>query len=282
MKKNFEHNLPVRANQQLFNIRKFPKQYRDDVFKLYSFMYVTGSFLENNQPDLENFKYILRRWQHVKRKNAFSHFDRSDDSINEHALANITYLVHRYGISTKEIDDYLRSVAIVLRNKPFHSHQDLARFFQYSAEAPAVMVAKVLQLPNALMHYAKMQGRASKCILLLTSLSKDIERGQCFFPESELKKFGLTSLNENSAKQNPEEFAAFMKLQLNRYHVWQDEARKGDAFMPKKLRPIINRSRAWQEFVAKRIEKDPLSVFGNSFSYRLPNRIRARVGMLKK
>ena len=122
----------------------------------------------------------------------------------------------------------------------------------------------------------------SKCILLLTSLSKDIERGQCFFPESELKKFGLTSLNENSAKQNPEEFAAFMKLQLNRYHVWQDEARKGDAFMPKKLRPIINRCRAWQEFVAKRIEKDPLSVFGNSFSYRLPNRIRARVGMLKK
>lgn len=282
MKKKFEQNLISKVNNQLFSVRKLPKKYRDDLFKLFSFIHVTNNFSQSDPTDPESFKYIVRRWQHVKREDSYGHFDKIDDSLNENILSNISYLVHRYGVSPKDVDDYLRSIAIVLRNKPVNTPQDLVRYLQISAEAPASMLVKAAQLPNALLHHMKMQARATKYVLLLTSIASDGKRGRCYFPSSELKKFGLTALDKEAAISNQKKFEEFIAFQLKRYHAWQDEARRGDDFMPKKLKPLLRKNRAIQEYIVKRIEKNPMSIFEEKPKLKMRHKLNARVAYLKK
>jgi len=282
MKKKFEQDLLSKVDNQLFDVRKLPKKYKDDLFKLFSFIHATNNFSQSDPTDLDGFKYIVRRWQHVKKEDSFGHFDKVDDSINENVLSNISYLVHRYGVSTKDVDDYLRSIAIVLRNKPVHTSQDLVRYLQLSAEAPASMLVKSAQLPNALLHHMKMQARATKYVLLLSSIAKDSERGRCYFPSNELKKFGLSALDKKTAFSNQQKFQEFISFQLKRYRAWQDEACRGDDFMPKKLKPLFRKSRALQEYIVKRIEKNPMSLFEDRPKLKMRHKINAQVMYLKR
>lgn len=277
MKKNFEQSIYSNSDVRLFNIRKIPKKYRDDIFKLYSFLKITSDLKGQSSQGASDFKYIIRRWQGIKREDSFGHYTRLDDSKNERVLANIAYLTHRYDINPKIVDDYLRSIAIDMRLKTFHSAQDTLKYLQYSSESIGEMLVKIMQLPNAVSHYAKMQARATKYIQLILSVPKNSSEGRCYLPTSEMKKLGLSTLELDSANKSPEAFKKFIQLQLKRYEHWQEEARKGDEYIPKKLRQLIKRSRADADLVAKIIERDPLMLFSNNLKPKLRHRLRASI-----
>lgn len=277
MKKNFEKSIYDSANTKLFNIRKIPKKYRDDVFKLYSFLQVTSNFKQQANAGTSDFKYVVRRWQAIKRDNSFGHYMRIDDSVNEKIISNIAFLVHRYDIKPKDVDDYLRSVAIDLRLKTFNSTQDTLRYLQYSGESIAEMAAKVMQLPNAVNHYAKMQARATKYIQLILSVAQANSEGRCYLPASEMKKLGLNTLDLETAKAHPESFKKFIQLQLKRYELWQEEAKKGDEYIPKKIRLMLKRSRTDYKLLAKMIERNPELLFAENLKPGFISKLKAAV-----
>lgn len=261
MKKNFERGLTQYSHGSLFSVRKLPKEYRDDISKLFSFLVVSNSYSNLSPSNTENLKHIIRRWQGIKRDDTFAFSTPSDDSINERIISTISYLVHRYDVDPKDVDDYLRSLALVIRKKQIYNTQDLVKYLHYSAEAPALIAAKILKLPNALSHHAKMYARAIKILNILLSISSnDLEL--VLLPKAELKKFGLESLEEKVVREKETEFNEFVQLQLKRYWAWQDEAKKGDIFLPKKLKPAVRQLRTKYDLMAKMIEKDPYCLYG--------------------
>lgn len=277
MRKNFEKKLALESKSSVFQINKIPKKYKDDVFKLYTIFYLIGSYGNPSHENTENLKYIIRRWQSIKRDDLFASYKANDDSANEKVLSNLAYLVNRYEIDTKDVDDYFRSIAIKLKNKQINTSQDYARFMNYTAEAPALVVTKVLQLPNALSHHAKMFARSIQMINALLSINSS-KSGYILIPKFELKKFGLPDLEPSTIANNKEAFSKLVQLQINRYKAWRDESKKGDEFLPKKLKPIIKSTRARYDLIASMIEKNPLVLI--EVKIKKPSKIRVKVKAL--
>lgn len=265
MKKIIERKNYSMPQSGIVSGKSIPKKYRDDVLKLQSFFDILSSYANNPESGSENFKNFVRKWQHIKKDNSFGYYVRSDDSINEVALSNIAYLVHRYELPTKEIDNYIRSIAIDMRKKRLHSSQDLLRYLQYSGEAPAVLTAKVLEFPNAMSHHAKMLGRSTKLLYLVKSIHADNIAGKCYFPAQELKTFGLISLDKDFVFNNKQAYEQFVTLQIKRYRAWQDEAKKGDTFLPRKVRILIKRARLHNNLIADTIVREPILIFDSNF-----------------
>lgn len=276
MKKPKTNKKPLTINN--FRIKKLPKRNRDDVNKFYTFIAGTSS-LYNSDNSLNNFKYLVRRWQSIKKDELFGNYSKLDESVNEVLISNMVYLVHRFDIDTRIIDDYLRSIAIVLREKELYNSNDFVRYLQYSAESPALMIAKILEFPNALNHHAKMQGRAIKLLQMILAIGSGSKQKD-LFPKSELKKFNLKSLDRIDIENNPEGFKGFIELQNKRYKAWNDEAKKGDEFLPKKIRQNIKKIRIMNDFLVEQINNDPTRIFNikykPSIKIKLASKIKSR------
>lgn len=262
MSKKLEKNILKYGDLAYFASRRlFPKGVRDDVSKLYSFVRVVNYSTEVNPHDVESFKYIVRRWQALKRKNDFGRFQPLDDSLLERVLGNICYVVHRFECDPTLIDDFLKSVARDFRPKPFSNIHETMDYIHGSAEVIGVLMAKVMKLPNASFHFAKLQARSFEFMNLLRDIHQDQAAGRQYFPVDELKKFGLEKLDETNALKKPVEFKKFMKFQIKRYRVWQKEAEKGLQFVPRRMRIAIRTSIDMYAWMAKKIDKDPYLVF---------------------
>jgi phytoene synthase len=123
------------------------------------------------------------------------------------------------------------------------------------------MMAKIMRLPNASIHFAKMQGRAFEIINFMRDLNTDIAAGRNYFPLSEVKKFGLAKLDETNALKHPEEFKKFIRFQIKRYRLWQQDADKGLQFVPRRMKIAVHAAIDVYAWMAKKIDKDPYIVF---------------------
>ncbi len=262
MGKKIEKNILKKSDLAYFSSRKIiPKSTRSDIAKLYSFVRVVEDYASTDPVDIQSFKYIVRRWQAIKRTKDFGHFKPLDDTTAELVLGNICHIISRYDCDELWVDNFLKSVAMDMRHKSYSTIHDTIDYMHGSVEVLAQMMAKIMRLPNAIMHFAKMQGRAFKYINLLRDLGTDSKAGRIYFPQTEIKRFGLDKLDETNALKHPEEFKKFIRFQIKRYRLWQLDANRGLQFVPRRFKIALRGSIDTYAWMAKRIDKDPYIVF---------------------
>ena len=262
MNKRVERNILKKGDIAYYSSRRFfPNGTRDDIAKLYSFVRVVSDYVYANPADIESFKYIVRRWQAIKKAKDFGHFQPADKSLNERVLGNICYIIHRFDCDSSWIDSFLRSMTMDIRAKSYGNIRDTVDYMHGSSEVIAQMIAKIMRLPNASIHFAKMQGRAFEIINFLRDLSIDTSAGRNYFPQNEIKKFGLDKLDETNALKHPEEFKKFIRFQIKRYKLWQKDADKGLQFVPRRMKIALRTAIDMYAWMAKKIDKDPYIVF---------------------
>jgi phytoene synthase len=262
MNKRVEKNILKKGDIAYYSSRQFfPKETRSDIAKLYSFVRVVSDYVYASPADIESFKYIVRRWQAIKKNKDFGHFKPLDNSINERVLSNICFIINHYDCDASWVDDFLRSMAMDIRAKSYNSIRDTVDYMHGSSEVIAQMMAKIMRLPNASIHFDKMQGRAFEIINFMRDLNTDIAAGRNYFPLSEVKKFGLAKLDETNALKHPEEFKKFIRFQIKRYRLWQQDADKGLQFVPRRMKIAVHAAIDVYAWMAKKIDKDPYIVF---------------------
>lgn len=262
MVKRVEKNILKKGDVAYYFSRKFlHKSTRDDIARLYSFIHIVSSYATAEPSDVQSFKYIVRRWQAIKKSKDFSHFVALDNSIAERVLGSVCHVAHRYDFDESWVDNFLKSVAMDIRSRSYSTIHDTVDYMHGSSEVLALMMAKIIKLPNASMHFAKMQGRAFEYVHFLRDLDYDIKAGRNYFPQNEIKKFGLDKLDETNALKHPEEFKKFMRFQIKRYRLWQQEADRGLQFVPRRMKIALRTAIDIYAWKAKKIEKDPYIVF---------------------
>lgn len=237
----------------------FPKNVRDDVFKLYSFVRVVDDYVDKPEPDIESFNYIIHRWKTAKRN--LAQFDTLDDSVAERVLQNIVYIVHRFDCDPAWVDAFLASMKMDIDRREYKTLEDTLEYIYGSAEVIGLFMAKILDLPEDSHEFAKMQGRAMQFINFIRDIHEDIDLGRRYFPERDLKKFGLTSLGKEEAEKNLDAFKQFIELQIARYEEWQQEADKGLRFIPKRLRVAVKTAVDGYNWTADEIRKNPMIIY---------------------
>lgn len=242
--------------------RFFPKGVRDDVFKLYSFVRVVDDYVDQVPSNIERFEYIEARWKTVKKDLASGKVVSAlDDSVDERVLANIAYIVHRHRCDPEWIDAFIKSMRWDVQKHQYRALKDTIEYMYGSAEVIGLCMARILNLPEESLGYARLQGRAMQYINFLRDIAEDNELGRCYFPANEYRKYGLKNLSESEARAKPKMFEDFMHSQLLRYATWQTEANKGFLFIPKRLRVPLQTAVDMYNWTAQELKSNPIVVF---------------------
>lgn len=238
----------------------FPRKVRDDVYKLYSFVRVVDDLVDQKKPDTASFEYVCMRWKKIKRSLGKPH-KKVDDSLLEHVLGNIAYVVHRYECDPRWVDYFLASMRMDIDGKKYYSLKDTLQYVYGSAEVIGLFMAKIMGLSDGAMDAAQMQGRAMQYINFIRDITEDTALKRRYFPAEELTMFGLKDLTRSEAERKPAEFREFMEFQIDRYEQWQKEAAKGFGFIPKRQRTALRTAVDMYNWTAGVIKDDPFVVF---------------------
>lgn len=253
----------------------FPKDIRDDVFKLYSFVRVADDYVDQIPQDRSNFAYLVHGWSEIKKDLSKSRPIHPETSVNDRVLSNVAYVVHRYKCDPEWIDAFLRSMQMDLDAVKYESLDDTLSYIYGSAEVIGLCMAKIMGLSAKATHAAQMQGRAMQYINFLRDIAEDNELGRLYFPHEDLAQFSLESLEKEYIRNNKASFIGFMHFELARYKKWQQEANDGFMYIPKRLRIAIRTAVDMYNWTAKEIEKDPFIVFQKKVKPRKKRIIRA-------
>lgn len=246
------------ASDYYWSSRFLPKGMRDDVFKLYSFVRTA----RDATADPKAFDYLEHRWATIQEGLS----DRKvptplDDSVAEHAMANMAYLVHRHNFDPDWTAAFLKSMRWDLQKHEYRSLKDTLAYMYGAAEVIGLMLGRMTGLPEESQKAARLQARALRYNTFLRDIASDHAAGRSYFPSNDIKKYGLKNLSEAEARSKPGMFADFMHAELLRYEQWQSEASLGFAHIPKRLRVPLETLVDRHSMIAQLLKYDPLTVY---------------------
>jgi phytoene synthase len=262
-----------------FSSKFFPKNLRQDIFKLYSFVRVADDYIDSNPQNKKEFKTLKTLWGDAIEDKRFNISTQKSDSLNIRVVKNMVYLVKKYEINPGLVDAFLASMQADLDKKTYTSLDGILWYVYGSAEAVGLMMTKIMRLPEAAMPYAALQGRAFQWINFIRDINEDTNLGRRYFPAEDLEKFGLKDLKKATIQANPKAFKDFMHFELNRYKKWQREAEEGYKYAPKRLRIPLETAVDSFNWTARKIANNPTEIYDKQIK---PKKARVVLGGLKK
>lgn len=241
----------------------FPRDVREDVFVLYGFVRVADNYVDQVPQDAAGF-YEFRRAYH----------EALDGKPSGRVIIDsYVELAERHNFPDSWTEAFLHSMEMDLSKKRHLTIQESLEYIYGSAEVIGLFMAKLMALPEDAYPAAQMLGRAMQYINFIRDIAEDNELGRTYLPLSETT---LPDLTEESARENPEEFNAFLAAQLERYRIWQSEAEEGYHFIPKRFLVPIKTAGDMYNWTAATIANDPFLVYSRKVKPRR-GRILAQV-----
>ena len=239
----------------------FNSQQRQDVTRLYSFVRTADDYVDETPQRLDKLQDLAAIWQSLSTK-PMRELEASDqDDLNTRVAKNMARLKIMYGFDVAWVDAFLVSMLMDGKPKKLQTLDESLKYVYGSAEVIGLMMAAVLRLPKESYKTAQLQGRAMQWINFVRDIAEDNSLGRSYFPQDDLKKFKLKDLTEETARKNPEQFAAFVRYQIATYNRWQHEAMEGFQYLPRRARTAIHTAVDGYNYTARQIAKDPLVVF---------------------
>lgn len=239
----------------------FPQQIKADVFDLYSFVRVADDYVDQVPSDSAGFHRLRKQWEQAI-SNKIMTTERSEhDDTDTRVIKNMLRVSRKYNFDPAWTTAFLDSMQSDITGKKYDTLDDMLWYIYGSAEVIGLMMANIMRLPPEATEAAKLQGRAMQIINFIRDINEDITLGRQYFPETELRQFGLTELSPKAATENPEQYNAFIQFQIDRYNKWQDEAYQGYQYIPRRLRIPLHTATDMYNWTAKKIERNPTIVF---------------------
>jgi phytoene synthase len=231
--------------------RFFPAAVREDVSKLYAFVRVVDDFVDCVPQRAKEFHEFKRTYLEA----------RNGKKANDVVIDSFVELADRKGFRNEWVDAFLFSMESDLVKDSYETLEELNTYLYGSAEVIGLMMAKILDLPRESYGYARYLGKSMQLINFIRDIQEDIRLGRTYLPKSELKGLGLLTLSYEESASKPEEFKAFVRLQISRYREWQSIAEKGYAYIPRRYLVPIKIAAAMYKLTARRISRNPWIVY---------------------
>ncbi len=251
--------------------RLLPKGTRDDVFKLYSFLHTVRQYAMAEPAAEAQFVRIIQRWATIKLSLKKRRVPTPlDDSVDEHVLANIAYVVHRHNCDPDWVDAFLDSMKQDMQKHSFKNTKEQQAYIYGASEVAALFMARILNLPEEALKPARMQARAIAYVDFLRHIAVHNKQGRCYFAQTELKKYGLKNIGKAEALAKPAMFTEFVHAQLLHYATSQAEANMGMLYVPKRYRATLQIVTDTYAHMAEQIKTNPMIIYEQDL---LPQRL---------
>ncbi|RQD88581.1 phytoene/squalene synthase family protein [Methanosalsum natronophilum] len=238
----------------------FPSDIKSDVFTLYSFLRKADDYVDSIPQDINGFNEFKKKY--YEGINGAKTGDVVIDSFIE--------LLYRKEFDFTWVDAFLISMEMDLTISSYKTFDELDKYLYGSSEVVGLFMAKILDLPEDAYFSAKYLGRAMQYLNFIRDIDEDLDLGRNYFPESELIKYGLSSLEYGEIKENKENYRSFVRAQIDIYREWQLKAEEGFVFIPcRYLIPIKTASEMYL-WTSDQIYKDPLVVYERKIKPSIP------------
>lgn len=245
-------NLFQRGSTTYFNSTLFfPTDVKKDVFKLYAFLRKADNYVDTIPQDIEGF-YAFRE----EYERAAAGYPSSDIVISE-----FIELANRKKFEQEWVTAFLDAMQSDLYRKTYYTLDELCVYMYGSAEVVGLFMAKILDLPEESYIYARFLGRAMQYINFIRDIREDYELGRQYLPYEEMKMYGIEDFEPSRFCGKQENFAKFIRRQIERYLEWQRFAEQGYRYIPYRYLIPIKTAADMYKWTAKVIYRSPWMVF---------------------
>jgi len=229
----------------------FPSIIRKDVFVLYAFVRKTDNLVDSTPQKIDEFyRFKDLYYKGIKGK-------KTGDIV----LDSFIDLQNRKDIKQEWADAFLNSMEKDIIKNSYENIEETIQYMYGSAEVVGLMMSKILDLDEKSFKYAKYLGRSMQYINFIRDILDDIKLGRRYLPSTELKKYGLKSLEYDYIIKNEKSFSNFIRAQINYYIKWLKKAEEGYKFIPKKFLIPIKTASEMYFWTAMKIYEQPMLVY---------------------
>jgi 15-cis-phytoene synthase len=250
--KIFQQGSQTYYNSSLF----FPKAIRDEVTVLYAFVRVADDFVDSNPQDNTSFYRFKSDYEQLMKG--------MDVETWEHTptLKAFVELSKKYDFNPRWAEAFLQSMEWDLLDKQYLVFDDTDAYIYGSANVVGLFMAKIMNLPERSYDGAESLGWAFQYINFIRDISEDITLNRCYFPKTELKKYGLEApLSYESIMGNQENFKQFIRAQLNYYSLRQKDAEATFKYIPFRYRIAVKTASDMYAWTGQQIYNDPMVIY---------------------
>ncbi len=265
MNKPFERIFSKGSKTYFTSSLFFPPDVRQDVFRLYAFVRTADDFVDQKPPDKEGFYRYVDLYRFAEEKG----------TSKEPIIDSYISLSKERNFDPQWTNAFLRSMEMDLKKIHYETMEELVEYMYGSAEVIGLFMAKILGLPKESEMSARLQGRSMQMINFIRDIDEDLRLGRQYLPLDGRRE---ELLNENTARNNPDEFKTYIDKMLSYYYSWQEEAEKGYEFIPKNYLIPIKTAADMYTWTAKMIERNPPIVYSKKIK---PTRGRIILSALK-
>ena len=244
-----------------FTSRFFPKKIREDVFRLYSFVRTADDYVDKDPKQTKKLLALEKSYESAIADHAFDATAHRWDDVDTRVIKHIVRLQHKHKFESAWVKAFFAAMKSDIEPAKYQNLEDSLKYVHGSAEVIGLMMARIMDLPTEAHDYAVLQGRAMQWINFIRDIAEDTAMKRCYFPQADLKKFGLKDLTEETARANQTAFKKFVAHQLKQYFKWQEQAEKGFEYIPERLRVPIVTAAEMYVWTAEQIAKDPFIVY---------------------
>ncbi len=240
-------------NSSLF----FPPAMRTCVFTLYAFVRVADDLVDRLPPDAEGFRRFARAYRH-----AMAGVLAGDPVIDDYVA-----LAQRLSFDPAWTDAFLAAMEADLSPVFCRTEEAMLHYVHGSAEVIGFFMARIMELPERAYTAAGRLGRAMQVINFIRDIGEDSGLGRRYLPIAHNGQRQPDVADDwlpgrDWALQHPAAWGAFVRSHIARYRCWQAEAEQGYPDIPRRPRIAVKTAADMYQWTARRLEADPLAVFG--------------------
>ncbi|GAC1390566.1 MAG: phytoene/squalene synthase family protein [Candidatus Saccharimonadales bacterium] len=249
-----------------FSSKFFPKEIREDVYKLYSFVRIVDNYIDEVPANITGFQQLVIAWKNANEQPSFSTITSPYDSQQERIIKNIVFVSRKYHFESTWVESFIESMQADVDKKKYVTLQDSLWYVYGSAEVIGLMMAQIMGLPVIALPTAQLQGRAMQFINFIRDIDEDNKLGRCYFPRDEMNQYNLQHLIDprlikGDISPQLDHFTAFMRFQIERYRQWQLEASEGFKYIPRRFLIPLQTAVDMYDWTAEIIYHNPCAVF---------------------
>ena len=229
----------------------FPSYMKKDVFALYGFVRKADNYVDSIPQDINGFYNFKDKYYKAK--------DGAD--VDDIVIKGFIKLAEKNNFQDEWIDAFLHSMEMDITKSTYNTLDETIEYIYGSAEVIGLMMASIMKLPEESYSYARYLGRSMQYINFIRDIAEDITLNRNYFPQDEMRKHGLESLDYEYTINKKEEFMGFIQGQLQKYCDWQCIAEEGFNYIPNRFLIPVKTATEMYYWTAEQIYKNPFIVY---------------------
>jgi len=229
----------------------FPTYIKKDVFTLYGFVRKADNYVDLIPQDVNGFyNFKEKYYQAINGK-------KTDDIV----INLFSNLVRKKDFDPEWVDAFFKSMEMDILKSKYRTMNETLEYIYGSAEVIGLMMGKIMNLSEESYNCARYLGRSMQYINFIRDIAEDVKLNRVYFPQTDLKYFGIDRLDQQYIISHPDKFSEFIKKQLLYYCNWQSMAEEGFKYIPKRYLIPVKTASEMYNWTAEQIFKNPMIVY---------------------